>query len=186
MHYMDDLKDLLCAELEEYAEKGKKSGKMSAADLDGIHKLTDTVKNIMKINVLEEEMEGGYSEDGRYMGEGRIYGMSYDGGMSYEGGGSSYARGGRGRGRNARRDSMGRYSSRGGSSYDDGMMGGQSYARGGRGGNRGGNSSYRGGGYSRDDGKEYMMEQLEEMMEQAQKPAEKEALRRCMDALKRA
>jgi hypothetical protein len=34
--------------------------------------------------------------------------------------------------------------------------------------------------------KEYMMEQLEEMMEQAQKPAEKEALRRCMDALKRA
>ena len=29
MHYMHDLKDLLCAELEDYAEKGKKSGKMS-------------------------------------------------------------------------------------------------------------------------------------------------------------
>lgn len=42
------------------------------------------------------------------------------------------------------------------------------------------------GGYSRDDGKHYMMEQLEEMMEEAEKPAEKEALRRCMDALKRA
>ena len=43
-----------------------------------------------------------------------------------------------------------------------------------------------GGGYSRDDGKAYMMEQLEDMMEDAEKPAEKEALRRCMEALKRA
>ena len=41
-------------------------------------------------------------------------------------------------------------------------------------------------GYSRDEGKAYMMEQLEGMMEDAEKPAEKEALRRCMDALKRA
>ena len=158
MHYMETLKDLLCAELEDYAEKGKKANKMSAGDLEAIHKLTDTVKNILKIDMLEEE--SGYSEDGRYMGEGRIYGTSYESGYS-ERGGSSYARG---RGRYAKRDSMGRYS------RDDGMM-------------------YRGGmrgGYSRDDGKHYMMEQLEEMMEEAEKPAEKEALRRCMDALKRA
>ena len=160
MHYMHDLKDLLCAELEDYAEKGKKSGKMSMGDLDSIHKLTDTVKNILKIDILEEE--SGYSEDGHYMGEGRIYGTSYDG---YDRG-TSYARG---RGRYAKRDSMGRYSSRG-MSYDDDM----SYARGGR------------RGYSRDDGKAYMMEQLEDMMEDAEKPAEKEALRRCMEALKRA
>ena len=156
MDYMHDLKDLLCAELEDYAEKGKKSGKMSMGDLESIHKLTDTVKNIMKIDVLKEE--AGYSEDGHYMGEGRIYGTSYDDGMHRDGG-YSYARG-----RYAKRDSMGRYS------RDDGM-------------------SYRGGmrgGYSRDDGKHYMMEQLEEMMEEAEKPAEKEALRRCMDALKRA
>ena len=157
MHYMHDLKDLLCAELEDYAEKGKKSGKMSMGDLETVHKLTDTVKNIMKIDVLKEEV--GYSEDGHYMGEGRIYGTSYDGGMHREGG-YSYARGRR----YARRDSMGRYS------RDDGMM------------HRGGMR----GGYSRDDGKHYMMEQLEEMMEEAEKPAEKEALRRCMDALKRA
>ena len=162
MHYMHDLKDLLCAELEDYAEKGKKSGKMSMGDLESIHKLTDTVKNILKIDVLDQE--SGYSEDGHYMGEGRIYGTSYERGYS-ERGGSSYARG---RGRYAKRDSMGRYS------RDDGI----SYARGGRGGNR--------GGYSRDDGKHYMMEQLEEMMEESEKPAEKEALRRCMDALKRA
>ena len=157
MHYMEDLKDLLCAELEDYAEKGKKSGKMSMGDLDSIHKLTDTVKNILKIDMLEGET--GYSEDGAYMGEGRIYGTSYDRGTSYA----------RGRGRYAKRDSMGRYSSRG-MSYDDDM----SYARGGR------------RGYSRDDGKTYMMEQLEDMMEDAEKPAEKEALRRCMEALKRA
>ena len=163
MHYMEDLKDLLCAELEDYAEKGKKSGKMSMGDLESIHKLTDTVKNILKIDMLEDET--GYSEDGAYMGEGRIYGTSYDG---YDRG-TSYARG---RGRYAKRDSMGRYSSRG-MSYDDDM----SYARGGRGGKR---------GYSRDEGKAYMMEQLENMMEDAEKPAEKEALRRCMEALKRA
>ena len=175
MDYMHDLKDLLCAELEDYAEKGKKSGKMSMGDLESIHKLTDTVKNIMKIDTLKQEL--GYSEDGHYMGEGRIYGTSYESGYS-ERGGSSYARGRR----NARRDSMGRYSRDGGMSYDDDM----SYARGGKGGNRGGNSSYRGGGYSRDDGKEYMMEQLEEMMGRAQKPAEREALKKCMQALERA
>ena len=160
MHYMHDLKDLLCAELEDYAEKGKKSGKMSMGDLDSIHKLTDTVKNILKIDMLEDE--SGYSEDGAYIGEGRIYGTSYDDGMR-RGGGYSYARG---RGRYAKRDSMGRYS------RDDGYM-----RRDGRG---------MRDGYSRDDGKAYMMEQLEDMMEDAEKPAEKEALRRCMEALKRA
>ena len=160
MHYMHDLKDLLCAELEDYAEKGKKSGKMSMGDLDSIHKLTDTVKNILKIDMLEDE--SGYSEDGAYMGEGRIYGTSYDDGMR-RGVGYSYARG---RGRYAKRDSMGRYS------RDDGYM------------RRDGRSMR--DGYSRDEGKAYMMEQLEDMMEDAEKPAEKEALRRCMDALKRA
>lgn len=160
MHYMHDLKDLLCAELEDYAENGKKSGKMSMGDLDSIHKLTDTIKNILKIDMLEDE--SGYSEDGAYMGEGRIYGTSYDDGMR-RGVGYSYARG---RGRYAKRDSMGRYS------RDDGYM-----RRDGRG---------MRDGYSRDEGKAYMMEQLEYMMEDAEKPAEKEALRRCMEALKRA
>ena len=155
MHYMHDLKDMLCAELEDYADKGKKSGKMSMGDLDSIHKLTDTVKNILKIDLLESEE--GYSEDGHYMGEGRIYGTSYDNGMR-RGVGYSYARG---RGRYAKRDSMGRYS------RDDGYM-------------------RRDGGYSREDGKAYMIDQLEDMMDDAEKPTEKEALRRCMEALKRA
>ena len=158
MHYMEDLKDLLCAELKDYAEKGKRSGELSKADVEVIDTVLNSVKNIYKIDKYKEEIDG-YSEDGHYIGEGRIYGTSYDDGMHREGG-YSYARGRR----YAKRDSMGRYS------RDDGMR-------------------YRGGmrgGYSRDDGKHYMMEQLEEMMEEAEKPAEKEALRRCMDALKRA
>ena len=175
MHYMEDLKDLLCAELQEYAENGKRSGKMSKADIEVIDTVLNSVKNIYKIDKYKEEMEG-YSEDGHYMGEGRIYGTSYESGSS-ERGGSSYARG---RGRYAKRDSMGRYSSRG-MSYDDDM----SYARGGRGGNRGGNSSYR-GGYSRDDGKHYMMGELERLMEKASTHTEREALEKCMQALERA
>ena len=151
MHYMHDLKDLLCAELEDYAEKGKKSGKMSMGDLESIHKLTDTVKNILKIDLMESD--DGYSEDGAYMGEGRIYGTSYDDEMRR--GGYSYARGRR----YAKRDSMGRYSRDGRGMRD---------------------------GYSRDDGKAYMLEQLDDMMADAENPSDKEALRRCMEALKRA
>ena len=160
MHYMEDLKDMLCAELEDYAEKGKTAGKMSMGDLESIHKLTDTVKNILKIDMLEGET--GDSEDGAYMGEGRIYGTSYDDGMR-RGVGYSYARG---RGRYAKRDSMGRYS------RDDGSM-----RRDGRGIRD---------GYSRDDGKAYMMERLGELMDEASTPTEREALKKCMQALERA
>ena len=169
MHYMQDLKDLLCAELQEYAENGKRSGKMSKADIEVIDTVLNSVKNIYKIDKYKEEMEG-YSEDGHYMGEGRIYGTSYESGYS-ERDGSSYARG---RGRYAKRDSMGRYSRDGGMSYDDDM----SYARGGRGGNR--------GGYSREDGKHYMMGELERLMEKASTHTEREALEKCMQALERA
>ena len=168
MHYMEDLKDLLCAELQEYAENGKRSGKMSKADIEVIDTVLNSVKNIYKIDKYKEETEG-YSEDGHYMGEGRIYGTSYDDGMR-RGVGYSYARG---RGRYAKRDSMGRYSRDGGMSYDDDM----SYARGGRGGNR---------GYSRDDGKHYMMGELERLMEKASTHTEREALEKCMQALERA
>ena len=149
MEYMYELKDKLCKELDEIARKGE----LGAGDLEIIHKLTDTIKNIDKIDMLEDE--SGYSEDGAYMGEGRIYGTSYDDGMR-RGAGYSYARG---RGRYAKRDSMGRYSRD---------------VRGMR------------DGYSREEGKAYMMDQLEDMMEDAEKPSEKEALRRCMEALKRA
>jgi hypothetical protein len=156
---------MLCKELEEIANKGE----LTAGSLETVHKLTDTIKNIDKIEMYEEYSEDGYSEDGEWMGEGRMYGTSYEGG-------SSYARGGRGRGRNAKRDSMGRYSRD--MMHHEGNM---SYARAGKMVGRGGR-----GNYSRDDAKDYMMEQLEELMEQAEKPQEKEALKRCMQAIERA
>lgn len=94
MEKLYELKDKLCEELEEIARKPD----MGPGDLEIIHKLTDTIKNIGKIEMLEEE--GGYSQDD-----------GYDAGSGY-GRGVSYARGrgGRRSGRNTRRDSMGRYS----------------------------------------------------------------------------
>ena len=89
----DKLKNLLREELEEIERKGE----LSAGDLEAAHKLTDTIKNIDKICMLED-------------GEGYSEAVDGDGGY---GRGVSYARGRSGRrgGRmNARRDSMGRYS----------------------------------------------------------------------------
>lgn len=91
MKYLHDLKEMLCEELEEYAGKGE----LSAGSLDVIHKLTDTVKNIDKILMLEEYGEEDEShEGGSYAGRrGTHYvrghysrdGGSYDG-NSYRGG----------------------------------------------------------------------------------------------------
>lgn len=85
---MHEIKKKLMDELYEVEEKMKKAsgGKISAGDLEYIHKLTDSIKNIDKIEALES---GDYSEASEWMGEGRMYGNSYDDGMSY-------ARGGRG------------------------------------------------------------------------------------------
>ena len=88
MEYVEKIKKMLCKELDEYAMKQKLTG----GDLDMIWKLTDTVKNLDKIEMLEDgNSYDGYSEMREY--------PYMDG--------SSYARG---RGRYAKRDSMGRYS----------------------------------------------------------------------------
>lgn len=86
MKYLEDLKDKLYDELEEIARKPE----MSAGDLEAAHKLTDTIKNIDKICMLEED--GGYSQAGDWEIEGR---GNYGRGISYAG---------------RKRDSMGRYS----------------------------------------------------------------------------
>ena len=93
----------------------------------------------------------------------------------------------RGRGRNTRRDSMGRYSSEGGSSYEDyseegSYRGGSSYEEGGSSYARGGQG---GRGYSRDDAKDHLMSALGEAMEGAS-PNEREILKDCMRKLERA
>lgn len=89
MEYMHELKEKLCDELEEIARKGE----LGAGDLEIIHKLTDTIKNLDKIEMLEDG--GGYSQAGDWEMEGR---GSYERGSSYRG---------------RKRDSMGRYSSTG-------------------------------------------------------------------------
>ena len=156
---MHKIKEMLMNELYEYEEKAKRmsGGKISQQELDKIHKLTDTVKNIDKIEMLEDG--DGYSEDGHYMGEGRIYGSSYARGRRY-----------------AKRDSMGRYSRDDGMSYDGGYYDGGSYARGGQGGNR--------GGYSRGDAKEHLMDKAEEMLEMAHDPKERKAIEKFIRELK--
>lgn len=88
MEYMYELKDKLCKELDEIARKPE----MGAGDLEIIHKLTDTIKNLDKIEMLEDG--GGYSQAGDWEIEGRAYNR-----------GNSYAR--------RKRDSMGRYSREG-------------------------------------------------------------------------
>ena len=86
MEYMHELKEKLCDELEEIARKGE----LGAGDLEIIHMLTDTIKNLYKIEMLEDG--GGYSQAGDWEMEGR---GSYERGSSYRG---------------RKRDSMGRYS----------------------------------------------------------------------------
>lgn len=157
MKHLEKLKEALCEELDKFA----KSGDVTVNSLEKIHKLTDTIKNIDKISMFEESEEG-YSEARGGRGRGR---SSYEGGSSYDDDMMYSER--RGRGRNAKRDSMGRYSSEGGS-YE----GGSSY--------RGG-SSYE-GGYSQ--AKDDMMSMLGEMMEDAS-PKEREALKKCMRELER-
>lgn len=81
MEKLYNLKDKLCEELEEYARKQE----MGAGDLEVIHKLTDTIKNIDKICILEDSKK--YSEDGN-QGRG-----SYDRDSSYANRGQHYVRG---------------------------------------------------------------------------------------------
>ena len=106
MHEIYELKEQLMKELEEYGKKGE----MSTGSLEVVDKLAHTIKNLCKIIETAEE-EGEYSmADGRSYRDGRMY----DGNTM-----RSYARG---RGRNAKRDSMGRYSSAGYSYGNEDMV----------------------------------------------------------------
>lgn len=155
MEYMEMLKGKICKEIDKQAEKG---GELTKESLEVIYKLSDVYKNLLKIEMLEESAENGYSgysEDGGWVARG-VYGRgnSYDGGMM----------------NNSR------------NSYNDGM----SYAR--RGGNRRGTHYVRGhysrDGYSQHDGAEAMIDDLEEMMESASSDKEREAIRKCISQLK--
>ena len=162
MEYIEKIKKMLCRELEKFSMKTD----LTVSDLEKIHKLSDTIKNLDKIKLLSEEEEG-YSEarGGRGRSSYAMGGSSYDDEMMYS------ER--RGRGSNAKRDRMGRYSSEGGS-YDY-SEDGNSYRR--------GRSSYE-GGMSFDGAKDHMMNKLGEMMTSANED-EREILKDCMRKLER-
>lgn len=136
---MYKLRDMLCEELDKITEKGT----ITRESLELIDKLTHSIKSLDTITAMEE---AGYGDEG-YSGNYPMY---------------SYARG---RGRNARRDSMGRYARDGRRSYDDG----RTYD---------GKRYYRDGGYSGDDEK---IQMLQEMMDNASDSREREAIKKMME-----
>lgn len=92
---MHKLIEYICDELEELERKAEKGGKLSMQEVQYGDMLAHFKKNLLKSEEMMEDEE--YSmADGSYVRDGR--GRSSN---------VSYARG---RGRNARRDSMGRYS----------------------------------------------------------------------------
>ena len=113
MHGIYNLKDTLCAELEEYGKKDQ----LASGDLEIIDKLSHAMKNIEKIIANYEE--GGYSS--------RMYDERMMPPMPYYGRNNGYAR--EGYGRNGGYSREGRYNmsnrySRGGRYYtaDPGMV----------------------------------------------------------------
>lgn len=102
MKAMYELRDMLCRELDELAGKGD----LGAGDLDIVYKLASAVKNLYKIEMLED---GGYSRDDGYSRGGNweadLRG-NYGRDSSYSRRGTHYVRG--------------HYSRDGGDSYSDG------------------------------------------------------------------
>lgn len=153
MEYIEKIKKMLCKELEEFAETGKLK---TPADISMLKDLTGAIKNIDKIEMYEEEKEGYSEARGGMRGRSYMHGSSYDDDMMYS------ER--RGRGRYAKRDSMGRYSSDMGDDYSEERMDRR---------------------YSRDDAKDHMMNKLGSMMEDAD-PNEREILKDAMRKIERA
>ena len=149
MNYLDGMIKLVEKELAAIDGNGKFR---TREEIDSVYKLVDIAKDIYCIWNYESEMED-MSEEGESYRGGRSNRGSYNSNRgSYEDGMSSA----RGRGRNARRDSMGRYSREG--SY----------------------RSYR--GYSRD-GKEEYIEELREMMESAPDEQTRQSIQRMLQQM---
>jgi len=153
MKHLDRILDMVDQELGSIAQSGQFR---SRDDVHSVYELVDIAKDVYCIWKYEDEDEG-YSED---------YPMYNRGSYNMDG---NYARG---RGRNARRDAMGRYSRDGsyrGGSYD-------SYDRGG---------NYRRGGYSRDDAKKEYADNLRRMMEEAPDEQTRMSIQRMVDNMER-
>ena len=91
MYDLRNLREMLCKELDEIADKRE----MSACDLDAIQKLTSSIKNTYKIEMLED---GGYSSNGEWEADmrgsfSRDAGNGYNRSNSYANRGRHYVRG---------------------------------------------------------------------------------------------
>ena len=141
MQKMEELREMLCEELDKITKKGE----LSAGSLDVIDKLTHSIKSIDTIMAMDD---AGYSNESGYSyARGRGRNARRDSMGRYSSRGGSYE---------------------GGGSYDDMSYEGGSYARGGRGGNRGGNSNR--GGYSREDAKEELAMGLKDLKMDSKDP----------------
>ena len=90
---MYELRNMLCDELDELARKGD----LGAGDLEIAHKLTDTIKNIDKIEMMEDDSyserysrDGDCSRGGDWQADMR---GTYGRGSSYARRGTHYVRG---------------------------------------------------------------------------------------------
>ena len=149
MEHLEGILKITDAELGAITTNGKYR---SREEIDAVYKLMDIAKDVYCIWEYEQSGEDDMSFDGgSYRGSyrGGSYGRSYDGG--------SYARG---RGRNARRDSMGRYSRDGGSYRYGGMR-----------------------GYSRGDDQGEYIESLREMMETAPDENTRQSIQRMIQQM---
>lgn len=96
MHKLMELRDCLCAELEEFS---KKKDNLDMDSLKTIDTLAHAIKNMDKILEVDENGYSGYMPTYSRANDG-----GYSSGMNYN------TSGARGRGLSAPRDSMGRYS----------------------------------------------------------------------------
>lgn len=111
MEYLNDLYelcDIISRKVREATEKIRSAGgELSGGDVEYVDKLTHTLKSIKTTIAMMEAEDGRSNRDGyngNYNGgTGNSYKYGYNSGYYYDG--NSMARG-----RNARRDSMGRYS----------------------------------------------------------------------------
>lgn len=150
MKHLDGILDMVDKELGSIEQNGQFR---SRDEVHSVYELMDIAKDIF---CVWKYMEGDDGESYTYDGGG-YGGRSYRGSYAYDDG-ESYARG---RGRNARRDRMGRYSRE----YNrDGM-------------------SYRRDGYSRDDAREEYAENLRRAMEAAPDEQTRMKVQRMMDAM---
>lgn len=154
----NELKENLCKHLDELATRN-----LDDLTLKHIQMLTDSYKNILKIEMLEQvdEEYNGTSQRRRYSrsyGDGSYDGRSYDGGSYSDGSYDGHSNAPRGE-----HWVRGHYS-RG---YDDDMS--MAYDR----------RSYA-------DGKDHVMRELEQIMNKTNSEQDRNAIKRCMEQIKQA